>query len=68
MDTKIRIVSNFHRFVGQGDGKPERREAFVAGAVVDVSQEDADDWIARGLAEAVETENRRPGGFDQPLS
>ena len=52
MDTKVQIVSTFHRFVGQGEGKPERKDTFPAGATVSASDEDAQDWIAKGLARA----------------
>ncbi|MCX7366279.1 MAG: hypothetical protein NTV97_31305 [Alphaproteobacteria bacterium] len=54
MDTKVQIVSTFHRFVSEGEGKPERKDTFPAGSTVTVSDEDAQDWIAKGLAKSVE--------------
>lgn len=53
MDTKVLILSSFHRFVPTEEGKPERREAFSAGQTVTVSEEDAADWVAKDLAKPV---------------
>ncbi len=52
MDTKVKIVARFHREVPIGEGR-ERKETFAAGQVATVSQEDAADWIEKGLAVAV---------------
>lgn len=54
MEKTVRIVHPFHRFVFVEKGQPERREAFALNAVVTVSAEDAEDWIAKGLAVEVE--------------
>lgn len=64
--TKVAIKASFHRYVPTGQFKTvpaplggvtrveiERRETFSKGAVVDASDEDAADWIAKGLAKAV---------------
>ena len=57
-DRKVLIAASFHRFVAEA-GKPDRRETFSAGQTVTVSQADADDWIAKGLATAVDDGGRR---------
>ncbi len=49
---KVTILQNFHRFVSQGEDKPEKREDYPAGLTVDASETDAADWIAKGLAKA----------------
>lgn len=51
---KVLILQTFHRFVFVADDKPERKEIFPAGKTVDASEEDAADWIAKGLAKAAE--------------
>ena len=51
---KVLILQSFHRFVDDGDGKPERKEQFPAGRTVEASDAAAADWIAKGLAKAVE--------------
>jgi len=53
MLTKVLILASFHRFVFVAEGKPEAKEIFPAGRTVEVSDEDADAWIAAGLAKAV---------------
>jgi hypothetical protein len=53
METKVQIVASFHRFVVVGEGKPERRESYARGQFVTASERDAEDWIAKGLAEAI---------------
>lgn len=54
---KIIIESNFHIFVSQGEGRPERKAVFTKGMVVDVADipegQSAEAWIASGLAKAV---------------
>lgn len=47
---KVRIVHPFHRFVDVVEGQREHRETYTLGQIVDVSEEDAADWIAKGLA------------------
>ena len=53
---KLIIDANFHVFVSQGEGKPERKVAFTKGLLVDASDipegQSAEDWIAKGLAKA----------------
>lgn len=51
---KVLILQTFHRYVSDGEGKPEKRENFPAGKTVEVSEEDAAVWIAAGLAKAAE--------------
>lgn len=52
MDTKVKIVARFHREVPIGEGR-ERKETFTIGQVTTVLEEDAADWIEKGLAVAV---------------
>lgn len=54
MDAKVTITHTFHRFVFQGEGQKERKESYAIGQTVTVSQEDAADWMTKGLAEAAE--------------
>lgn len=54
MENKLLILATFHRFVSEGEGKPERKERFVVGQTVAVSDADAEDWISKGLAEYAE--------------
>ena len=54
METRVQILASFHRYVSEGEEKLERKEPLLAGATVTVSEEDARDWIAKGLARAVE--------------
>lgn len=53
---KLIIEANFHVFVSQGEGKPERKVEFTKGMVVaenDMPEgQSAEDWIAKGLAKA----------------
>lgn len=53
-DKKVLIAASFHRFVAVAEGKPERKEIYAAGQTVTVSQGEADEWIAKGLATAVD--------------
>lgn len=53
METSVLILSSFHRFVSEGEGRPERKERFAQGQTIKVSDEDAADWIAKGLAREV---------------
>lgn len=53
METSVVILQTFHRFVSEGEGRPERKERFAQGQTVKVSEEDAADWIAKGLAREV---------------
>ena len=50
METSVLILQTFHRFVSEGEGRPERKERFAQGQTIKVSEEDAADWIAKGLA------------------
>lgn len=54
---KYLIEANFHIFISQGEVKPERKIAFSKGMVVEASDipegQDADEWVAKGLAKAV---------------
>lgn len=70
MTSKVLILQGFHRYVPTGEfrdvpkvgGAPgeterheiERKETFPAGKTVEASEEDAADWIAKGLAKAAE--------------
>ena len=54
METRVQILATFHRYISEGEGKPERKETMPAGATVAASDEDARDWIAKGLARAAE--------------
>lgn len=62
---KLKIIAPFRILVPQGqneDGsdKPHRRRDFAAGDIVDdATQEQADDWKAKGLA--VDAEDEKPG-------
>lgn len=53
---KYIIEANFHVYVSEGDGKPERKAAFTKGMVVEAADipqgQSADDWVAKGLAKA----------------
>lgn len=51
---KVLILKTFHRFVFVAEGQPERKESYPAGLTVEVSESDAADWIAKGLAKAAE--------------
>lgn len=64
---KLIILQSFHRYVPTGEMRDvpkigggtesvavERRENFPAGKTVEASEEDAADWIAKGLAKAAE--------------
>lgn len=67
---KVLILGGFHRFVPTGEfrdvpkvgGAPgeterheiERKESFPPGKTVEASEEDAESWIAKGLAKAAE--------------
>jgi hypothetical protein len=53
METTVLILQTFHRFVSEGEGRPERKERFTQGQTIKVSEEDAADWIAKGLAREV---------------
>jgi len=53
METSVLILQSFHRFVSEGEGRPERKERFAQGQTVSVPEEDAADWIAKGLAREV---------------
>lgn len=53
METSVLILQTFHRFVSEGEGRPERKERFAQGQTIKVSEEDAADWIAKGLAREV---------------
>jgi len=50
------ILANFHVFVADGEGKPDRKVAFTKGVVVEADKipegQTTDDWIAKGLAKA----------------
>jgi len=54
---KYLIESNFHVYVSQGEGKPERKATFTKGMVVEAADipegHTGDDWVAKGLAKAV---------------
>ena len=50
METTVLILNTFHRFVSDGEGRPERKERFAQGQTMKVSEEDAADWISKGLA------------------
>jgi hypothetical protein len=50
MEPSVLILQTFHRFVFEGEGRPERKERFAQGQTIKVSEEDAADWIAKGLA------------------
>lgn len=54
MEKTVKILHPFHRFVFVEEGRPEQREALALNAVVTISAEDAEDWIAKGLAVEVE--------------
>lgn len=54
MTRKLLILAAFHRFVPTKDGEPEGKQKFTPGETVAVSDEDADDWIAKGYAKAVD--------------
>ena len=45
----VQIVYSFHRFVGE----PERREDFFAGQLAEASEDDASNWVDKGLARAM---------------
>lgn len=53
---KLIIETNFHVFVPQSEGRPERRVEFKAGMLVEADDipegQTADDWVAKGLAKA----------------
>ena len=53
---KLIIEANFHVFVPQGEGLPERRVEFTRSMLVPVDEipegQTADDWVAKGLAKA----------------
>lgn len=51
---KVLILATFHRFVLVDKDKPERKETYPKGMTVDASEEDAADWIAKGLAQAAD--------------
>lgn len=57
MGDKYVIDANFHIYVAQGEGKPERKMIFTKGMVLEASDipagHTADDWVAKGLAKAV---------------
>ena len=53
METSVLILQTFHRFVPEGEGRPERKERFAQGQTIKVSEEDAADWIAKGLVREV---------------
>jgi hypothetical protein len=53
MEIKAQVTASFHRFVTTGEGKPERKESFTEGQTVMASEQDAADWIAKGLAKAL---------------
>src|SRR5262245_27833242 len=44
--TTVRILQSFHRYIGD----PEVEERFVAGQTVEASDEDALNWMEKGLA------------------
>ena len=50
----IIIAANFHAFVPNGDGTPERKVTFTKGMVVEAANmpegHTTDDWVAKGLA------------------
>jgi hypothetical protein len=59
---KVRILQNFHRFVGSGEFREgvlhngerveiEKKEQFMVGQTPEVSDEDAESWVDKGLAE-----------------
>ena len=50
METSVLILQTFHRFVFEVEGRPERKERFAQGQTIKVPEEDAADWIAKGLA------------------
>ncbi len=50
METTVLILQTFHRFVFEGEGRPERKERYAQGQTIKVSEENAADWIAKGLA------------------
>ena len=56
MGDKYIIALNFHVFVSQGEGKPERKQPFTKGQVIEENDipagQSADDWVAKGLATA----------------
>ena len=56
MGDKYIIALNFHVFVSQGEGKPERKQPFTKGQVIEENDipagQSADDWVAKGLAKA----------------
>lgn len=67
---KLLILQSFHRYVPTGEfrtvRKPggeqdrveiERREGLAKGTTVEVSDDLAADWIAKGLASAVRADN-----------
>lgn len=53
---KLIVEANFHVFVPQGEGLPERRVEFTRSMLVPVDDipegQTADDWVAKGLAKA----------------
>jgi hypothetical protein len=53
METAFLVLQSFHRFVFEGEARPERKERFAQGQTVKVSEEDAADWIAKGLVREV---------------
>jgi hypothetical protein len=65
---KLLILQSFHRYVPTGEfrtvTKPggeqyrveiERREGLVQGTTVEVADDLADDWIAKGLAQVADS-------------
>jgi len=54
---KYLIEANFHVYVNQGEGRPEKRVAFTKGVVVEADDvpegQSGDDWVTKGLAKAV---------------
>ena len=51
---KVTIVISFHRFVAVEGSTREKREDYPAGLTVTASEEDAEDWVAKGLAIAAD--------------
>ena len=56
MGDKYVIAANFHVFVSQGEGKPERKAPFTKGQVLEADEfpvgHTAEQWVAKGLATA----------------
>jgi hypothetical protein len=54
--SKYVVAANFHVYVAQGDGKPEKRVAFAKGQVLEASDipagQTGEDWLAKGLVTA----------------